>query len=103
VERILAGRANLKYYEAGMDLGLSENKVTSFRLFQQRIITEYDAMVDEFGLTVVDGTMPVEQQQKDVRAMVRKNLYGWKGLPNPIKPTRRPSAKRILALSRQVC
>jgi len=47
VDRILSSRAKLKYYEAGMDLGLSDNKVTSFRLFQQRIITEYDKMVDE--------------------------------------------------------
>jgi dTMP kinase len=101
VERILAGRANLKYYEAGMDLGLSENKVTSFRLFQQRIINEYDAMVDEFGLTVIDGTQPVEQQQKEVRALVRKILSGWKGLPNPLKPARRPAARRIVQISSQ--
>jgi dTMP kinase len=98
VERILAGRANLKYYEAGMDLGLSENKVTSFRLFQQRIINEYDAMVDEYGLTVIDGTLPVEQQQKEVRSLVRKTLYGWKGLPNPLRPARRPSARRIIQI-----
>ena len=59
--RLLARRAKLKYYEAGMDLGLSENKVTSFRLFQQRIINEYDAMVDEFGFTVQDGSLAVER------------------------------------------
>ena len=57
VDRILSARSKLKYYEAGMDLGLSDNKVTSFRLFQQRIITEYDKMVDEMGLTVIDGTL----------------------------------------------
>jgi dTMP kinase len=89
VDRILAGRAKLKYYEAGMDLGLSDNKVTSFRLFQQRIINEYDAMVDEFGFTVLDGTVPVEQQQKELRDLVKKILVGWKGLPNPVRPPRR--------------
>ncbi|MEN4099717.1 MAG: dTMP kinase [Anaerolineaceae bacterium] len=99
VERILAGRADLKYYEAGMDLGLSDNKVTSFRLFQQRIINEYDGMVDEFGLTVIDGTLPVEQQQKEVRALVRKIIHGWKGLPNPLKPTRRRGARRSPGIS----
>lgn len=99
VERILAGRANLKYYEAGMDLGLSDNKVTSFRLFQQLIINEYDSMVDEFGLTIIDGTVPVEQQQKEVRALVRKALYGWKGLPNPIRPARRPAKRRIVQVA----
>jgi dTMP kinase len=83
VERILSGRSKLKYYEAGMDLGLSGNRVTSFRLFQQRIIDEYDLMIDEFGLEVIDGSLPVEQQQKSVRKIVKKILKGWKGLPNP--------------------
>jgi hypothetical protein len=46
-------------------------------------------------LTIIDGTMPVEQQQKEVRALVRKMLHGWKGLPNPLKPARRSTARRI--------
>lgn len=97
VERILSARANLKYYEAGMDLGLSDNKITSFRLFQQRIITEYDKMVDEMGLTVIDGTQPVEKQQKMVRQVVKKTLQGWDGLRAPILPIQRTTRKHILA------
>ncbi|MEM5775427.1 MAG: dTMP kinase [Anaerolineaceae bacterium] len=89
VERILASRAKIKYYEAGMDLGLSDSKVTSFRLFQQRIISEYDSMVDEFGLTVIDGSSPVQKQQKYVRQIVRKILQGWEGLDQPMIPQRR--------------
>lgn len=89
VDRILSSRAKLKYYEAGMDLGLSENKVTSFRLFQQRIIDEYDKMVDEYGFIVVDGAQPVEMQQKQVRQKVRKMVRRWHGLPNPQAPARR--------------
>lgn len=95
VDRILSGRAKLKYYEAGMDLGLSENRVTSFRLFQQRIIDEYDRMIDEYGFTVIDGSIAVEEQQKIVRREVRKMLRGWKGLPHPMRPVRKkqpPSA-----------
>lgn len=92
VERILSSRAQIKYYEAGMDLGLSENKVTSFRLFQQRILDEYDQMVDEFGFTVIDGTLPVETQQRMVRQHVRRILRNWKGLPNPMRPIRRSTA-----------
>lgn len=89
VERILTGRSNLKYYEAGMDLGLSDNKVTSFRLFQQRIISEYDSMVDEFGLTVIDGSTPVQKQQKYVRQIVKRVLQGWEGLDQPMVAPRR--------------
>lgn len=96
VERILSGRAELKYYEAGMDLGLSDSKATSFRLFQQRIIAQYDEMVNEFGFVTIDGTDVVQNQQKLVRQIVRKNLLGWEGMPNPnlpLAPKRRPARK----------
>ena len=89
VERITGARAKIKYYEAGMDLGLSDNKITSFRLFQQRIINEYENMVDEFGLTIMDGTLPVLDLQKKMRAIVKKALRGWEGLPIPSVATRR--------------
>lgn len=90
VERILSGRAQIKYYEAGMDLGLSDNRISSFRLFQQRIVDEYEAMTDEFNFTVIDGTQPVEQQQALVRQIVRRVLRGWHGLPSPHHPVRNP-------------
>ncbi len=83
VERITSSRAKIKFYEAGMDMGLSDNRITSFRLFQQRIIDEYDQMVDEFNFTAIDGTLPVQVQQKLVRQIARKALEGWKSLPNP--------------------
>lgn len=98
VDRILSGRADLKYYEAGMDLGLSDNKVTSFRLFQERIINEYNKMVPEFKLVIVDGTQPVQKQQKVVRQVVKKILEGWEGLPNPTvaaPPRRRTPVRKI--------
>jgi len=82
VQRITASRSKLKYYEAGMDLGLSVNKVTSFRLFQQRIMDEYEKMIDEFQMTVIDGTLPVEVQQQQVRKIVSAKIRGWKGLPH---------------------
>lgn len=93
VERITSARAKIKYYEAGMDLGLSDNKVTSFRLFQQRIIDEYEKMVDEYHMTIVDGELPVEVQQKQIRKIVTKIIRGWEGLPNP-RVTRRPRLKK---------
>lgn len=83
VERILSSRARIKYYEAGMDVGLSDNILTSFRLFQRRIVDEYERMVDEYRLTAVDGTLPIEQQQQQVRRWVANILRGWQGLPAP--------------------
>ena len=85
VERINSARASLKYYEAGMDMKLSDNIDESFKLFQSHILGEYDRMVDEFGLTLIDGTLPVKTQQKKVRMIVKKMLGGWQGLDNPNK------------------
>ncbi len=83
VERITSARAKLKYYEAGMDLNLSENINESFKLFQGRILDEYDKMVDEFGLIKIDGTLQVKDQQRQVRNIIKKVLKDWEGLPNP--------------------
>jgi dTMP kinase len=74
--RILSGRPKLKWYEAGMDLGLHTDPVESYQLFQKRIQEEYERIVPEFGLAVMDATQPVEVQQRALREMVRPHLEG---------------------------
>ncbi len=74
LDRILTGRPELKWYEAGMDLGLSEDPYESFKLFQGRILEQYDRMVDEFDLQVIDGTLPISEQQQQVRRIVKPHL-----------------------------
>jgi len=95
VDRITSARANIKYYEAGMDLGLSDNKITSFRLFQGRILDQYELMTPEFHFHVIDGTLPVEEQQKIVRQTVKQALRGFKGLPHPTLSPRRRRKKAV--------
>lgn len=97
VERILSARAKIKYYEAGMDLNLSNDKVTSFRMFQQRVIQQYDKMVSEFGFAVINGAISVEKQQKQVRLAVMKVLEGWEGQPDTktVTPHKRPIKKPV--------
>jgi dTMP kinase len=85
VDRITSSRAKIKFYEAGMDLELSDNRITSFRLFQQRIIDEYDKMVDEFNFTPIDGTLPIQKEQKMVRQIIRKAMQNWNSLLDPEK------------------
>ncbi len=88
VERITFGRTKLKYYEAGMDLNLSDNRVNSFRLFQTRILEEYENMIDEFDFQVINAVLPIIEQQKQIRRLVSRILRGWQGLPNPIQSAR---------------
>ncbi len=78
MKRILGGRDAIKYYEAGMDLELSEDIEESFRIFQSRIIEEYEKMVDEFGLVVIDATLSIEEQQAQMRQIVTSALTGTK-------------------------
>jgi|SRR5579863_220156 len=74
LERLLAGRAKLKYYEAGMDLGLSTDLAESFRLFQGRVLEIYDQLAGEFDLRVIDASHDIAGQQKVVRRMTGEIL-----------------------------
>ena len=74
IERLVARRVKLKFYEAGMDLGWSSNPVESFRLFQGKVLEEYDRIVEEFGLSVVDGSLSITDQQRVVRQLVSTQL-----------------------------
>jgi len=80
MKRILDGRAGLKFYEAGMDLGLSDDEEESFRIFQGRILEEYEKMVPEFDLTVIDATLPIEEQQSLMRQVAKAKLAQAKRL-----------------------
>ncbi len=90
IDRLLKGtRAQLKYYEAGMDLGLSQDLTESFRIFQSRILGEYDKIVDEYGLITMDATKDIEVQQNQMRQVVSAALENY-------KPKRGTHGKRTL-------
>ncbi|HEY6006973.1 MAG TPA: thymidylate kinase [Geobacteraceae bacterium] len=84
LNRILSGRPQLKYHEAGMDLGLTSDPYESFRLFQARIYDEYLAMRERFGFVTVDGSISIEEQQARVREIVASSFdlpaFRWKDL-----------------------
>ena len=73
-ERLLARRVKLKFYEAGMDMGWSNDLVESFRIFQGKVLGEYDRLVDEFGLSVVDATGSITDQQRIFRKLISQHL-----------------------------
>jgi dTMP kinase len=74
LQRILDGRPQLKYFEAGMDLRLSSDPYESFRLFQGRILEQYLAMSTEFNFKVIDANQLVEKQQEVVRDLVAHHI-----------------------------
>ncbi len=74
LKRILSGRPKLKWYEAGMDLRLDDDIQESYKSFQSRILSEYEKLVQEFDVHVLDATLPIEAQQKLLRRTIRPHL-----------------------------
>ena len=74
LKRKLASRQKMNYYEAGMDLKLSDDLVESYQRFQGRLKREYDrlATIDDFR--VVDAQRPVEVIQAELRADLKPLL-----------------------------
>ena len=74
IRRILSGRPRLKYYEAGMDLGLSLDPIESFTKFQGLTLARYDEMVQADNFVLMDGTLPVHQLQQKMRDVVAGHI-----------------------------
>ncbi len=89
VNRIISGRPKLKYYEAGMDLGLSKDEYESYKIFQGKIIQEYESMINSENFTVIDGTLEIEKQQNIVRKNILRILKvkNYRGLKMGIEKT----------------
>ena len=77
IARVLSGRAKIKDYEAGMDLKLASDHVESFKIFQSRILDEYAKVVGEYGLTEIDATLSISQQQQIVREYLDETLADY--------------------------
>lgn len=88
LQRILDGRPQLKYFEAGMDLRLSSDPYESFRIFQGRMLDQYLAMSTEFNFVVIDANQVVEKQQEVVRRLVteRLDLENFHRAERPVAP-----------------
>ena len=96
LSRILEGRPKLKFFEAGMDLGLSNDPYESFRIFQGRILEQYMAIIGEFNFVVMDANLHVEQQQVLVRKLVGERIDFKKfkrRSPLPLPPSAPPEDK----------
>ena len=78
MERICANRAP-KFYEAGMDLKLSNDPYESYMIFQGRVVNEYQKMIDEFGLIKLDAMDSIHSKQVAIRGML-KDVLAEKGV-----------------------
>ncbi len=73
LERICSNRAP-KFYEAGMDLKISNDPYESYRIFQSRVNEEYLKMVKEYNLLEIDAKNSIHAKQVLFREEVKKVL-----------------------------
>ena len=78
MDRICANRAP-KFYEAGMDLKLSNDPYESYIIFQKRVTKEYKKMVKEYGLVRLDAMDSIHSKQVAIREML-KDVLNKKGV-----------------------
>lgn len=73
LERICSNRAP-KFYEAGMDLKLSNDPYESYIIFQSKVIEEYKKMLDEFDIVKLDANDTIHKKQVEIRKLLHKIL-----------------------------
>lgn len=74
LHRILEGRPALKYHEAGLDMGWSTDPYESFRIFQGKVLEQYEALRTRFEFTVIDAVQQIQQQQMRVRQIIAERI-----------------------------
>ncbi len=74
LDRVFRAREQLDYFEAGMDLGLSQDIHESYRLYQGRVFDQYTSMIKEFHFAVIDATRTIHEQQEQLREMVAAHV-----------------------------
>lgn len=74
LDRVFSARQQLGYFDAGLDLGLSNDPEESFRLFQGRLADQFLQLANEFSFRVVDATQPIHEQQLLLRKAIEETI-----------------------------
>lgn len=65
------GSKGMDYWESGMDMHLGEDLYDSFTVYQERMVTQYDAMAKEFGFEMVNTVgRSADQIEEDLQKLI---------------------------------
>jgi dTMP kinase len=67
VHRVFQKNSSLDYYESGADLGLSDNMLKSFLIYQGLIAKQFRKMQRKYGLIPINGNRPMAEIHKDLQ------------------------------------
>jgi dTMP kinase len=79
LRRVFEKNMTLDYYESGEDLGLSDDLLESFLLYQQKIKQQFIRMQKSYGIIPIDGNRSIESinidLQKKIDQFLSNNKY----------------------------
>lgn len=79
--RVLTGRKHFGYYEAGMDLAVSADPLTSFLAFQGAVLKRYLELAEKMNYQLVDATRGLRAQQLLIRQQTLRLLEATPSAP----------------------
>ncbi len=74
LKRIIA-KTGLDYFESGRDIGLSTDFYESFKIYQKKILAEYDMMREEHSFITIDGTLSISDVQSQIREHLSRMFF----------------------------
>lgn len=74
VERNLAKKSTLDYWESGMDLGLSRDSFDSFIRYQKLIQREFTELQQQYNFSVINGNLSVRTIAHEISSLVAEIL-----------------------------
>jgi len=67
VHRVFQKNSSLDYYESGADLGLSDNMLKSFLIYQGLLAKQFRKMQKKYGLVSINGNRSIIEINKDLQ------------------------------------
>jgi dTMP kinase len=86
IPRVLNARG-FDYWESGMDFVGATDRYESFVEYQARVLTQFEAMVDEFGFIPVDANRSIREVFQTLQAGIREVI-------TDMKPAKKAKAKK---------
>jgi dTMP kinase len=70
VHRVFQKNSSLDYYESGADLGLSDNMLESFLIYQSMLAKQFRMMQKKYGLVPINGNRSALEVNKDLQQKI---------------------------------
>jgi dTMP kinase len=90
VDRTLASRQGLDYWESGMDLGLSRDWFGSFVRYQRRMNAEFRKLQQEFKFEIVNANRSVQTVHVELKDRIQRVLQRVYPTPNETPAAMQP-------------